>query len=184
MRTAQAERIKDHVAGLIHERSVAVDLAFYESPEFYDRLHRARDESGDRSIALLESLGGVTQTSITLVAMVGVLLPLGPWVALALVASTLPAVHVVAPTRCASIAGGSSTRRSSAEPGTSTGCSPGPRPRPSFASSGSAIAFARTTGASAIICARSDWRSLAIAAWPKAAPPRSPSSSAAAPRCG
>jgi ATP-binding cassette subfamily B protein len=96
VRTAQAERIKDHVAGLIHERSVVVDLAFYESPEFYDRLHRARDESGDRSIALLQSLGGVTQTSITLVAMVGVLLPLGPWVALALVASTLPAVQVVA----------------------------------------------------------------------------------------
>lgn len=95
VRTAQAERIKDHVADLVHERSVAVDLAFYESPEFYDRLHRARDESGDRSIALLESFGGVAQTSITLVAMVGVLLPLGPWVALALVASTLPAVRVV-----------------------------------------------------------------------------------------
>ena len=95
IRTAQAGRIRDHVAGLIHERSVAVDLAFYESPEFYDRLHRARDESGDRSIALLESLGGVSQSSITLVAMVGVLLPLGPWLALALVAGTLPAVHVV-----------------------------------------------------------------------------------------
>src|SRR5262249_36141881 len=65
VRTAQAERIKDHVAGLIHERSVAVDLAFYESPAFYDRLHRARDESGDRSIGLLESLSAVTQTSIT-----------------------------------------------------------------------------------------------------------------------
>lgn len=95
VRTAQAERIKDHVGTLIHERSVAVDLAFYESPEFYDRLHRARDESGDRSIGLLESLGGVSQSSITLVAMVGVLLPLGPWLALALVASTLPAVQVV-----------------------------------------------------------------------------------------
>jgi ATP-binding cassette subfamily B protein len=95
VRTAQAERVKDHIAGLIHERSVAVDLAVYESPEFYDRLHRARDESGDRSIALLESLGGMTQTSITLAAMVGVLLPLGPWVALALIASTLPAVQVV-----------------------------------------------------------------------------------------
>jgi ATP-binding cassette subfamily B protein len=95
VRTAQAERIKDHVASLIHERSVVVDLAFYESPEFYDRLHRARDESGDRSIGLLESLGGVSQSSITLIAMVGVLLPLGPWLALALVASTLPAVQVV-----------------------------------------------------------------------------------------
>ncbi len=96
VRTAQGERIKGHVAGLIHERSVTVDLAFYESPEFYDHLHRARDESGERSIALLESLGAVTQTSITLVAMVAVLLPLGTWVGLALVASTLPVVQVVA----------------------------------------------------------------------------------------
>jgi ATP-binding cassette subfamily B protein len=95
VRTAQAEQVRDHISELIHERSVAVDLAFYESAEFYDRLHRARDESGSRSVALLEGLGSLAQNGITLAAMMAVLLPLGPWLAVALILSTLPAVHVV-----------------------------------------------------------------------------------------
>lgn len=42
IRTAQAELVQDHISALIHRKSAAVDLAFYESPEDYDHLHRAR----------------------------------------------------------------------------------------------------------------------------------------------
>lgn len=38
VRTAQSELVQDHISGLIHEKSVAVDLAFYESSGYYDRL--------------------------------------------------------------------------------------------------------------------------------------------------
>jgi ATP-binding cassette subfamily B protein len=87
--------VQDHITRLIHEQSVAVDLAFYELPEFYDRLHRARDESGNRSIALLDGLASLAQNTITLVAMIGVLLPFGPWLAVALMVNTIPAVYIV-----------------------------------------------------------------------------------------
>ena len=55
----QARRIEDHISGLIHEKSVNVDLAFYETPDFYDHLHRARAEAGSRPIALLENAGNL-----------------------------------------------------------------------------------------------------------------------------
>jgi ATP-binding cassette, subfamily B, bacterial len=96
VRMVQSELIEDHVADLIHRRSVEVDLAFYDSPQFYDHLHRARDDSGARSVALLETLGGLVQNAITLVAMLVVLIPFGPWLPLALVVTTLPALYVVA----------------------------------------------------------------------------------------
>jgi len=94
-RTAQGERIRDHVTDLIHERSISVDFAFYDSPQFYDQLHRAREESSQRSIALLEGIGVLTQNGLTLLAMVAVLVSFGWGIALALVASTLPVVAVV-----------------------------------------------------------------------------------------
>jgi len=95
VRTAQGELVRDHITALVHRQSTRLDLAFYDSPEYYDHLHRARYEASHRPVTLLENLGGLLQNSITLVAMVLVLLPYGWWLPLALLLSTLPALAVV-----------------------------------------------------------------------------------------
>src|SRR5262249_47674870 len=95
VRTAQAELLKDHISALIHTKSIEADLAFYDQPEFYDHLHRARDEAGYRPVQLLESLGNLLQNGITLVAMGVVLIPFGAWMPAAVLVSTLPALFVV-----------------------------------------------------------------------------------------
>jgi ATP-binding cassette subfamily B protein len=95
VRAVQGELLQDHVVGLIHEKSVAVDLAFYELPDYYDHLHRARAESMSRPIAVLENFGSLLQNSITLIAMGAILIPLGPWLAFVLLLSTLPALYIV-----------------------------------------------------------------------------------------
>jgi ATP-binding cassette subfamily B protein len=95
IRTAQSDRVHDHVMGLIHRKCVEVDLAFYETPEYHDHLHRARREARYRPVALLESGGALLQSGITLVAMVAILIPYGLWLPLALLVSTLPVLFVV-----------------------------------------------------------------------------------------
>ena len=95
VRGVQAELLQDHITSLIHRKSVTVDLAFYELSDYYDHLHRARVEARYRPVALLGNLGALLQNSITLVAMGAILIPLGPWLALALLLSTLPAFYVV-----------------------------------------------------------------------------------------
>ncbi len=95
VRKVQAELLQDHITSLIHEKSVSADLAFYELSDYYDHLHRARAEARYRPVALLGNLGALLQNSITLVAMGAILIPLGPWLALALLLSTLPAFYVV-----------------------------------------------------------------------------------------
>jgi ATP-binding cassette subfamily B protein len=95
VRAAQAERLQDHVSDLIHRQSVAVDLSFYESPTYYDHLHRARAEASYRPVALLENLGSLFQNSLTFLAMGAALLPFGFWLPAALLLSTLPALFVV-----------------------------------------------------------------------------------------
>jgi ATP-binding cassette, subfamily B, bacterial len=95
VRTAQAELVQDHITAVVQEKSCAVDLAFYDSPDYYDEMHRARAEAVTRPQMLVENLGGLLQSGVSLVAMGGVLLPYGAWLPLALLVSTVPAFGVV-----------------------------------------------------------------------------------------
>jgi len=95
LRMDQAQRLEDHLGALILEKSTAVDLAFYESAEFHDHLHRARDEARHRPVALLENAGSLVQNGITLLGVAAVLAPYGAWISAALLASALPACVVV-----------------------------------------------------------------------------------------
>src|ERR1035438_10340899 len=95
VRTHQSELVQDYITALIQRKSAEIDLAFYDSPEFYDRLHRARSEASYRPVMLLESLSGILQNGITLTAMLAVLAPFGIWLPVALLVSTLPALYVV-----------------------------------------------------------------------------------------
>jgi ATP-binding cassette subfamily B protein len=95
IRAAQAEAVRDHVSALMHRQSMSVDMAFYDLPENFDHLHRARREAGIRPLALLESTGTVLQNGITLVAMANVLAGYSVWLPLILIASTVPAGIVV-----------------------------------------------------------------------------------------
>ena len=95
IRATQAELVQDKLYTLIHEKSAVVDIAFYESPEYYDKLHRAREDAGDRSLTLIESTGNLLKSSITIGAIATLLLPYSYWMPLALLTSTLPAFFVV-----------------------------------------------------------------------------------------
>jgi len=93
--TAQSELVQDHISDLLHDKSTSVDLAFYETPEFYDRLYRVRFDATGRPLALLQNTGSLVQNAITVVAIAAVLLRYGAWLPAALLVSTLPALYVV-----------------------------------------------------------------------------------------
>jgi ATP-binding cassette subfamily B protein len=90
VRAAQSELVQDYINNLIHEQSSLVDLAFYESPEFYDSLDQARSEASSRPVALLESSGSLVQNGITSLAMAGVLMRYSTLLPLLLLISLLP----------------------------------------------------------------------------------------------
>jgi ATP-binding cassette subfamily B protein len=95
VRAAQAELLKDHISSLIQNKSVSIDYAFYELPDYHDHLHRARSDASDRSMVLLESVGSLFRDMLTLAAMLIVLVPFGWWLPLLLLAATVPSVLVV-----------------------------------------------------------------------------------------
>jgi ATP-binding cassette, subfamily B, bacterial len=94
VRTAQSEFVQDYISSLIHSQSIAIDYACYESSEFNDYIERARDGASSRSLALLENTGTTVQNTITLFAIVLVLLPYGVLLPFVILASALPAFYV------------------------------------------------------------------------------------------
>ncbi|MGH9938604.1 MAG: ATP-binding cassette domain-containing protein, partial [Blastocatellia bacterium] len=95
VRRNQSELLQDHIAGLIYRQSIAADYAFYDLPEFYDHLHRARTDAVYRPEMLLESLGSLAQSLITLLAIGAVIVSFGWRLPVALLLSALPALAVV-----------------------------------------------------------------------------------------
>ncbi|NEP31293.1 MULTISPECIES: ABC transporter ATP-binding protein [unclassified Moorena] len=95
VRTAQAEIVQDYISDLVHQQSLAIDLACYESSEYHDYLNRARSGAGGRSLALMENLGILLQSSITLISVIAILLPYGILLPIAIVIGTLPGFYVV-----------------------------------------------------------------------------------------
>ncbi|MBA4390125.1 MAG: multidrug ABC transporter ATP-binding protein [Syntrophus sp. (in: bacteria)] len=92
VRTIQNNRIQDYMSGLIHVQVMAVDLSFYDSSVYYDRLHRARMDAMTRPLALLDGMGSLCQNAITLAGMAALLFSYSFWIPILLFAGTAPAL--------------------------------------------------------------------------------------------
>ncbi len=89
---AQGAVVTDYVSKALHEKSISLDLAYYENPQYYDTLHRAQREGPYRPTKIVNGLTRVLQNGVSLVAMVGLLFMFHWSVGLLLFASTLPGV--------------------------------------------------------------------------------------------
>jgi ATP-binding cassette, subfamily B, bacterial len=90
-----SELVGISINDLIYIQSYQVDYAFYETPADNDRLFRARSEASYRPLSLLDNLGNLAQSTVTLVAMGALILRYGAWLPIALLISTLPALVIV-----------------------------------------------------------------------------------------
>jgi ATP-binding cassette subfamily B protein len=95
VRTAQSELLHDRISALVHQKSVSVDLALYESSDYYDRFNRARSHANSSCLGLLENSGYLLRDSLTLLAMSALLLTYGVWLPVLLVLSALPVFAAV-----------------------------------------------------------------------------------------
>jgi ATP-binding cassette, subfamily B, bacterial len=91
---AQGQTVTDHVHSLIHAKSIAVDLAYYENPQYYDTLHRAQQEAPYRPMRIVNGLAHIGQSGLSLLALVGLLLSLHWTIAAVLLVAAIPGTLV------------------------------------------------------------------------------------------
>ncbi|MBN2536993.1 ABC transporter ATP-binding protein [candidate division WOR-3 bacterium] len=93
-RQAQALVLTDRVTDVLHGRSIAADLGYYEDPRYHDSLHRAQGEALHRPAGIVGGLIQVGQALISLAGVAGLLFAFNPLLALALLALALPGALV------------------------------------------------------------------------------------------
>ena len=93
-RETQGRVVTDHVSDLLHEKSIEVDLEYFDNPEFHDTLHRAQQEAPYRPTRIVGSLTQLCQGVLSLVAVAGLLIYLHWAIALVLFVALVPGIFV------------------------------------------------------------------------------------------
>jgi ATP-binding cassette subfamily B protein len=92
-------QLANRIRGEIIHKALNLDLAFFEHPDFYDRLQNARRESGYKPVDLINDTFLIVQNTITLISFAVLLLRFSPWLVVILLITSIPAF--VAETRFA-----------------------------------------------------------------------------------
>jgi len=91
---AQSMVLSDKVTDVLHSQSVAVDLEYYENPQYHDTLHRAQGDALFRPISIVNRLVQIGQSAISLAGIAGLLFAFNPLLALILILVALPGAQV------------------------------------------------------------------------------------------
>ena len=84
-------RLANRIRGEIIGKALSLDMAFFEHPDFYDRLQNARRESGYKPVGLINDTFLIVQNTITLISFAALLLRFSPWLVIILLAASVPA---------------------------------------------------------------------------------------------
>lgn len=96
-REAQGMAVADYVERMIHSRSVAADLAFYESPRYFDTLQRARQSGPQRPAQVTSNLLLLGKNLVMLAAVIALLASINwmllPILAVAIIPALIVRIH-------------------------------------------------------------------------------------------
>ena len=85
------EQVSNKVQLLILQKSDTLDLAFFENPEFYDKLRQAADQSTYQPVSMISQTFDLFRTTVTLLSMIFLLLQLSWWLAIVALIVPIPA---------------------------------------------------------------------------------------------
>jgi ATP-binding cassette subfamily B protein len=88
----QSALVSDSIQDILHAKSIALDLEYYENASYYDSLHRAQAEAPYRPVRIVNELGQLGQSGISLAGVALLLLTYNWLLAGILLLAAIPAV--------------------------------------------------------------------------------------------
>ena len=85
------EKVSNKIQLMVLEKSNTLDLAFFENPEFYDKLRQASDQSTYQPVTMISQTFSLFRTMVTLLSVVLILVQLSWWLAIVALVVPVPA---------------------------------------------------------------------------------------------
>jgi ATP-binding cassette subfamily B protein len=70
----QSAKVAEYLDDKIHESATRLDLSFYESPDYFDILKRAKDAGADRPALVIKTLSEIVKNTLTFLALAAILI--------------------------------------------------------------------------------------------------------------
>ncbi len=90
----QSDLVIDYMSRIMIDKSLDVDLEFYDSDTYFDQFSRAMSQGGTKPIAVLTGFTSLLQSAVTLLIAIGVLFTLHWSVIVVLIVITIPASYL------------------------------------------------------------------------------------------
>ena len=84
-------QLANRIRAEIIRKALTLELAYFEDPDFYDRLQNARREGGYKPVELVNDTFLIVQNMITLISFAMLMLRFSPWLVVILLATSIPA---------------------------------------------------------------------------------------------
>jgi len=86
----QTHLVADHMQYLVQTKSIDMDIAYYEHPKSYDKLHRAQREAPSRPLRIISGMTELALNSLTLLGALALLLTFNLIVVIVVLTASIP----------------------------------------------------------------------------------------------
>jgi len=88
------QKIIDYINGMLHRKSLELDLTYYDNPEYHDTFHRAQQEATYRPIQILNSISELIKNIISFVGIAIILASLSKYVLIIMIIAGIPSLFI------------------------------------------------------------------------------------------
>lgn len=89
-----SQRLQDYISDIMQRQSAALDMAYFDNPEYHDTYHRAQQEAGYRPLRVLSEFMALFGSLITISGVVAMLCTASPWIIVVMILAVIPSFVV------------------------------------------------------------------------------------------
>ena len=89
-----SQRLQDYVSDIMQRQSAALDMAYFDNPEYHDTYHRAQQEASYRPLRVLGEFMALFGSIITITGVVAMLCTASPWIIVVMIVAVIPSFVV------------------------------------------------------------------------------------------